>query len=58
MQEVQGVKWCVIREAGFKFEATDEDLLVLCLDQFCCTVVKRGNLLLRITRDCVGWSVV
>ena len=27
------------------------------LDQFCCTVVKRGNLLLRMKRGCVGWSV-
>ena len=28
------------------------------LDQFCCTVVKRGNLLLRMRRGCMGRSVV
>ena len=26
----KGVKWCVICEAGFIFEATGEDLSVLC----------------------------
>ena len=28
------------------------------LDQFCCTVAKSGNLLLRMRRGCVGWRVV
>ena len=28
------------------------------LDQFGCTFVKRGNLLLRVRRVCKGWSVV
>ena len=28
------------------------------LDQFCCTVVKRGNLLLQMRRGCVRCSVV
>ena len=28
------------------------------LDQFCCTVVKRGNLLLQMKRGCTGWIVV
>ena len=27
------------------------------LDQFCCSVVKHGNLLLRMRRGWVGWSV-
>ena len=27
------------------------------LDQFCCTVVKHGNLLWQVKRDCVGWSI-
>ena len=28
------------------------------LDQFGCTFVKRGNLLLRVRRVCKGWSVM
>ena len=28
------------------------------LDQFCCTVVKRGNLLLLMRNSCIVWSVV
>ena len=52
MEEVQGVKWCVSREAGFILEATGEDLCVE-LGQFCCTVVKCANLLLRMRRGCV-----
>ena len=47
MEEVQGVTWSVRREAGLIFEATRED-------QFCCTAAKRGNLLLRMRRGCVG----
>ena len=50
---MEEVKWCVSREAGFIYEATREDLSVL-LDQFCCTVVKRGNLLLQMRQGCVG----
>ena len=28
------------------------------VEQFCCTVVKCGNLLLRMRRRCIGWSIV
>ena len=50
MEEVQGVKWCVSwEEARFIFEAIEEDISVyIVLNQFCCTVVKRGSLVLRI----------
>ena len=51
MEEVQGVMWCVIREARFIYEAIGEDLLIsVVLDQFCCTVVKHGNLLLQMSK--------
>ena len=38
MEEVQRVKWCVSWEAGFIFEATGEELSVLCQTSFlyCC----------------------
>ena len=28
------------------------------LDQFCCTVVKRGHLVLQMRRNCAVWSVI
>ena len=46
-----------IGSAGFITEATGGNISVV-LDQFCFTVVKRGNLLLRMRRACVGWSIV
>ena len=47
MKEVQGVKWCVSSEAGFVFEATGERFLSVASDQFCCTILKCGNLQLQ-----------
>ena len=52
MEEVQGVKLCFSQEIGFVFETTGEDLSVL--DQFCCTVVKGGNLVLQMRQGCIG----
>ena len=54
LKELSGVG----REAGFIFEAMGKRFVSAVLDQLCCTVVKRGNLLLRMRQGCVGWCVV
>ena len=38
-------EWCVSWEAGFIFEGNGGRFINAVLDQFCCTVVKCGNLL-------------
>ena len=58
MEEVQRVKWCVSLEAGLIFGITGEKLTGVVLHQFCCAVMKGGNLLLCMRRGCVGWSVI
>ena len=32
-------------------------IYLCCVEQFCCTVMKHGDLLLRMRQGCLGWSV-
>ena len=56
MEELQGVKWCVSQEAEFYLRSNGGRFISVVLDQFCCTVVKRGNLPLQelILVDVIG----
>ena len=38
----------------FCLSSNGERFINVVLDQFCCTVVKRGNLLLQMRRGCVA----
>ena len=52
-RELNGV---LVGKQGLSLKQRGKCISVV-LDQFCCTVVKRGNFLLRMRQDFVGWSI-
>ena len=49
--------WTKFRELSEVLVGKQGIFISVVLNRFCCTVVKRGNLLLWMRRGCVGWSV-
>ena len=46
----------LVGKQGLSFKQQGK-IYLCCVEQFCCTVMKHGDLLLRMRQGCLGWSV-
>ena len=51
-------KFRKLSEAGVYLWSNRGRFISVVLEQFCCSVAKRGSLLFRMIRDCLVWSVI